>query len=251
MLSPSQVKNASDIVAELNRVGITNKYAQAGIISAIWKETLIKPVRENLNYTSASRLMEVFEGRFPNEASSIPYLNNPEKLGNYVYGGRFGNAANEGFKYRGAGYNGLTFKGAYQLYGDKIGVDLVNNPDKANEPETAAKIIASFYSDLYNKHSSEIQGKYNASPNNFKDLDTAVKAAISATAGFPSSWNRTVNEGYAKASTVAPSIYADQSIFSTNYLMKNKVKVVIAATIIVAMVGFGIYAVYYKQVKNA
>lgn len=49
-----------------------------------------------------------------------------------------------GKKYRGRGYIQLTHKGNYKKYGDMIGEDLVNNPEKANDPEVAAKILAAY-----------------------------------------------------------------------------------------------------------
>jgi predicted chitinase len=47
-----------------------------------------------------------------------------------------------GREYHGRGYIQLTHKGNYKKYGDKIGVDLVNNPNLANDPVVAAKILA-------------------------------------------------------------------------------------------------------------
>jgi hypothetical protein len=44
----------------------------------------------------------------------------------------------DGYKYRGRGYVQVTWKNAYRAVGDKIGVDLVNNPDKMEEPAIAA-----------------------------------------------------------------------------------------------------------------
>lgn len=47
-----------------------------------------------------------------------------------------------GEDYYGRGYIQLTGLGNYKTYGDALGIDLVNNPDLANDPETAAKIMA-------------------------------------------------------------------------------------------------------------
>ena len=49
-----------------------------------------------------------------------------------------------GKAYRGRGYIQLTGKGNYELYGKQIGVDLVQNPDLANDPVVAAKILAAY-----------------------------------------------------------------------------------------------------------
>lgn len=47
--------------------------------------------------------------------------------------------------FMGRGYVQLTWKENYDKYGKAIGVDLVNNPDMALEPETAAKILAYYF----------------------------------------------------------------------------------------------------------
>ncbi len=49
-----------------------------------------------------------------------------------------------GWQYHGRGYTQLTGKANYDAIGKKIGVDLVNNPDLANDPKVAAKIMAEF-----------------------------------------------------------------------------------------------------------
>lgn len=69
-------------------------------------------VRENLNY-SAKALMAVFESHFPNLTIAKQYERKPEAIANYVYANREGNGdvhSGDGFKYRGTGYIGLTFK---------------------------------------------------------------------------------------------------------------------------------------------
>jgi putative chitinase len=55
-----------------------------------------------------------------------------------------GNGPGDGAKYRGRGFVQLTGKSNYELHGTKIGEDLVNNPDLANDPVIASKLLASF-----------------------------------------------------------------------------------------------------------
>ena len=50
----------------------------------------------------------------------------------------------DGALFKGRGFVQLTGKSNYTSIGSKIGVDLLNNPDLANEPEIAAKILAQF-----------------------------------------------------------------------------------------------------------
>lgn len=98
---------------------------------------------ENLNYTSAARLVQVWPSRFSmdarakNKAYAPDYVNNPEGLANLVYSNRMGNgspASGHGYKYRGRGGFHLTGLDNYKrcsiaLYGDNR---LVDNPDLVN-----------------------------------------------------------------------------------------------------------------------
>lgn len=52
-----------------------------------------------------------------------------------------------GEDYYGRGYIQLTGASNYQKYADALGVDLVNNPDLANDPTIAAKILALYFKD--------------------------------------------------------------------------------------------------------
>lgn len=56
---------------------------------------------------------------------------------------RNGNTARgDGYKYRGRGYVQITWKNNYKKLGDVLGVDLVNNPEKALDPVIAYKIMS-------------------------------------------------------------------------------------------------------------
>ena len=55
--------------------------------------------------------------------------------------------AGDGPRYCGRGFVQLTGKANYARYGERIGVDLVVTPSAANEPHTAAKLLALFIAD--------------------------------------------------------------------------------------------------------
>jgi len=180
------------VLRSLNKYGITNPYMQIAILATIAKESAFNPRSENMNYTTPERLMAVFPSYFKTRESALPYVRNPEALANYVYGGKYGNnQSGDGWKYRGRGFNGITFKSNYQKYGSMIGRNLVNNPELANDPQISADLAAVYYIDTLPR----MANKYNAKNiNDWNDQDTALLAAINATAGAGASqytigWN--------------------------------------------------------------
>lgn len=96
------------------------------------------PTTENLNYTTAARIRAVWPKRFPTLASAEPYVRNPEKLANKVYGDRadIGNVnIGDGWLYRGRGLAQITGRGNYAKFG------IEKNPEKALELPTAVRIL--------------------------------------------------------------------------------------------------------------
>lgn len=103
-----------------------------------------KSLHENLNYSSASRIQEMF-GKTLREQGVDPrsLVNNPQALANVVYGRKNGNrGGSDGWNYRGRGLVQLTGRSNYEQASKALGIDLVNNPDLAADPEVAAKVAA-------------------------------------------------------------------------------------------------------------
>jgi putative chitinase len=121
-------------------------------------------ITENMNYTSAKRLMQVWPSRFKSEAQAAPYVRNPEKLANLVYGGRLGNTAlGDGWKYRGRGLVQLTGKVNYEKIMAVTGVDVVSDPDRALNPTVSAlALIQGIRAGIYTgkKASDYLPGDY-------------------------------------------------------------------------------------------
>jgi putative chitinase len=143
------IKIAPALNAAANAYGIDNNrevrhwLAHLSVESAYFKRTI-----ENLNY-SAKRLTQVWPSRFKTLEAAKPYSNNPEALGNKVYGGRLGNATNEGFKYRGRGFIQLTGKDNYSKASLHLEQDLVTNPDLAATYAVSA-FVAGWYWKTHN-----------------------------------------------------------------------------------------------------
>ena len=124
-------------------------------------ESKFQPQSEKLKY-STNNLLDIKYGRghfgsgyvsarrnlAPYNDAQIQQLakdpNREQIIGNLLYGNRMGNAADEGYKYRGRGLIQLTGKGDYAKYSKILGVDLVNNPDLANDPKYAVRIAHEF-----------------------------------------------------------------------------------------------------------
>lgn len=132
---------------QLAAQGITDNRAVANIMAQMQAESRGDATKqENLNY-SAERLMQVFPNKFSSLADARAVVaGGPEAIGNRIYGGRMGNAADEGYLYRGRGLIQLTGKNNYEKYGKMLGIDLVGNPDMASDPVVAQKIAAMYFS---------------------------------------------------------------------------------------------------------
>ena len=104
-----------------------------------------KRLEESFNYRP-ERLFEVFKKRVGTlENAKKLCLQGAKEIADFVYGGRLGNAKDEGYKYRGRGIIQLTGKNNYEYYGKKINIDLVNNPDLAKESNAAMEIALLFW----------------------------------------------------------------------------------------------------------
>jgi len=187
-LSAEQKTNISYLVDAMIEAGITSPISQASILAIISKESAFIPKSEKMNYT-ANRIVTVFKLSY-SEAEKL--AGKPEALANRVYN-KYGNTEyGDGWKYRGRGYNQLTFKGNYKKYGDAIGVDLVSNPDKANDPKVASKIAVQFAKNGI--ESLKSQGKlsqYNSNDiNDFKNQKDSTLAFYHANAGTGKSVER-------------------------------------------------------------
>ena len=120
----------------------SNKYALAAMLATIKRESDFKPQSErSYKNTTAWKIRNKFPSKMENltDAQIDELKKNDVNFFNHVYGGRYGNAQNEGYKYRGRGLNQITFKGNYQLIADHTDIDAVNNPDSLNNLNNAVK----------------------------------------------------------------------------------------------------------------
>jgi hypothetical protein len=86
-------------------------------------------------YVIATAQHESHFGRFMSEIDpDTDFYETRTDLGNTQSG--------DGAKYIGRGYVQLTGRANYQFWSNRMGIDLINNPELAEDPEIAAKILA-------------------------------------------------------------------------------------------------------------
>lgn len=113
----------------------------------------MKPITENMNYTSAARIEQVFSHARRKGIPGSQLARNPQKLANTVYADILGNGgpgSGDGWRYRGHGLVQLTGKDNFLRMSRLVGVDLVAHPERSLEPAIAAKaLIAGIRDGIY------------------------------------------------------------------------------------------------------
>lgn len=140
-LTPDQVASATGvsrstaganwpmILAALQRSGGDSLHSQIGAAATIGVETAgtFRPIDE-----APSTLNDNFRKYEPGTDTG-------KRLGNTQVG--------DGARFKGRGYIQLTGRGNYTAYARKLGVDLVNHPELANDPLVASRIFAAYWVD--------------------------------------------------------------------------------------------------------
>lgn len=211
-------ENIEAIEDAMDRHGITNEFARKAILGVISKES--PRLQNELSYydTSIDRIRGVYSSALSKYSDSD--IEGWKQLGKdqfddlfweAVYGGKYGNdAAGDGSKYRGRGFNGITFKGnyenlqkKYEQAGSKLGsIDIVAKPELLEKPEIAAEFAVLYFSDRFDSKGKDM--------NDYADLDSAVSDYIRANAGWGSAVTGVVAAGQAKALAFAQSLDTTQ-----------------------------------------
>ena len=99
---------------------------------------------ENLNY-SAERIPVIWPRL---AARAVELAHQPEALANAAYANHLGNsdeASGDGWRYRGRGLIQITGRDNYRARGVVLRIDLVADPERAAEPDTAVRVALSFW----------------------------------------------------------------------------------------------------------
>ena len=134
------------VVAAMERFDINTRSRQAYFVSQISVECRhFTALREDLDY-SVEALLAQWPTHFTQETAEQYGRTGTQKanqvmIANLAYGGRFGNgdaASGDGWKFRGGGCIGTTFRDNYRSAGIALGLPLEEHPEQIVQPAVAA-----------------------------------------------------------------------------------------------------------------
>lgn len=113
----------NDICPEygINTAGILHEF----LANIIEESGEFSRYEENLNYSTAERIHEIWPNRFTTIEVARPFIHNPKALAEKVYGMRkdLGNVINgDGYAFRGSGAIQLTGRNAFNLFAGHMAV---------------------------------------------------------------------------------------------------------------------------------
>lgn len=211
-VSKDKDANARAIIKAAKALGVTNKFAIVGILAIVSKESGFVP-RSEASYasTSGARIIKIFGSKGKTAAEWDVIKKDPVKFFDLIYGGKYGNATNEGYKYRGRGFNQITFKGNYEQYAKDTGLNLVADPDLLNTVDAAAKCVVAYFKRNIKNAPSSIKSQYHFTDvNSFANLNDATGAMYHANAGWGKKYSEIVADstgGRKKAFANAGPLY--------------------------------------------
>ena len=180
------------INAVLDRFAInTARRVRYFLTHSAFETQMFSRFEEDLWYSTPERLVAVWPKRFTMDRSASlayapDYIKNPEKLANFVYGGRNGNVSgNDGWLYRGRGGFHLTFLANYRAYSKAIHGDdrCVTSPELVAKPADAMMSAGWFWdahgfnhladADQFTQVTIEINGSASTVPKRLEVLKRA------------------------------------------------------------------------------
>lgn len=206
-LNSVQKQNMNLIILSLQDSVIINIMSQASILAVSSKECEFKMAEEiSYAHTPNDRIRAIFGSHFTGISdAAIDSLKADDKaFFDHVYGGMYGNKPDQGYLYRGRGFNEITFEGNYvQLNKDlpkEWNIDLINHPELLDKPEVAAKCLPFYFIHRFNSLpenvSADIHAKY---INGFTNIEDAITGIYRANAGWGNKIFPDTTGGFAKA----------------------------------------------------
>lgn len=182
--------NENIVLKTLKEDGFTDE-AAAGVMGVVGGESGFKTFKETgYGTTSNSRIRAIFGARVSKytDAELDALKKSDENFFNVVYGGQHGNAPDEGYKYVGRGFNGITFKGNYKAAENCTGIGFVSNPELMEDPKNAAKALSCYFKTIKNisdfEKAFQEAFRWNAGPGNSFEYYASSKNPV-AVQGIP------------------------------------------------------------------
>ncbi|HTQ33600.1 MAG TPA: TIGR02594 family protein [Stellaceae bacterium] len=138
--------------------GVLDNTLRAGVAAIVAVESDFEPRSEmSYRHTSPERLRLLFGSRVGDlDDTQLAQLATDDRaFFDRIYGGNFGRIQlgniqpDDGFNFRGRGLLQLTGRSNYARYGGMISVNLIGDPDLANDPPTSAQIAVAYIRDRF------------------------------------------------------------------------------------------------------
>lgn len=180
-LSSVQIENVKVIIKEGKKEGLSVESISSMIAIASKECELIPRTEKGYSGTSNTRIRSIFSKLKSMSDSELTLLKKSDKkFFDAIYGGMYGNAKDEGYKYRGRFFNQLTFKGNYKQMSGKTGIDLVTDPEKYNNDViVSTKVMFAYFKSRVDSAPSSIRRLYAT-----HDLKTVLTKYYHANAGW-------------------------------------------------------------------
>jgi predicted chitinase/LAS superfamily LD-carboxypeptidase LdcB len=203
-LDAQQKANLYAIVKKSRDLGFTNDFAIAALLSIVSKESAFKTTTEgSYKSTNPERIRKVFGSQRTSkykDGEINKFKSKDQDFFDFVYGwiakgngfATYGNDnPGDGYRYRGRGFNQLTFKNIYKERGQAVGLDLVSKPELLDLPENAAAVLIEYYlssfkglsNDVANSAGVKKQSSSLLTINSLSNLEVAVDMFYLATLG--------------------------------------------------------------------
>ena len=150
-VQPTQARIfAEPLAAACARFDITSRARVAGFLAQCRVESAdFTRLEENLSYTRAERILQIFPSRVKSLDDAARLVRNPRAMANRVYAGKIGNgdeASGDGWRFRGRGLKQLTGRANYADAAEALGRPYLEHPDLVAQPVDACLTAAWFWS---------------------------------------------------------------------------------------------------------
>jgi len=198
-LTPAQQNAITVIVKKAKDLGITSNVAIAALLAIVSKESAFQ-LHTEIGYggTPSDRIRQVFGSKrlskYTNQELDaikksdkdffdVVYGPPAKATGYAVYGN---DNKYDGFKFRGRGFNGITFRDIYKKRGAGIGLDLLSSPELLEQIDPAAAALVDYFISGFNTYKEyrkmasalgyEIKNSALNTINGIQNIDSAVRA---------------------------------------------------------------------------